>query len=132
MPDNKFGFGKLKAAVFNVLKPELPKLVAQHILLFFRTNYNKEGWTDSGFTPWQQRKYTVNRKLLVKTGTMRDGMQIAADSFTKIVITNDVPYFEYHNNGTDHLPKRPMIYDSATLDKEVEQIIEANLMKLFR
>ena len=132
MKDNLFGFGKIRATIFNVLKPELPKQVAQHILLFFRANYNREGWNDKGFIPWKKRKYTANRKLLVKSGNMRDAMEVSSQTFSKIVIKNDTPYFEYQNDGTSNLPARPMIYDSATLDKEIEKIIEANIMKLFR
>jgi phage gpG-like protein len=130
--DNKFGFGRIKNRFFQTVKPELPKKVAQHILLFFKANYNKEGYNDKSFTPWKKRKYTVNRKLLVKTGALRDGLYVKAETFDKISITNDVEYFEYHNNGTDTLPERPIIYESTELDKEVEMIIEQHIWKLFR
>lgn len=132
MSDNKFGFGKIKTFFFNKLKPELPKRLAQHMLLFYRTNYNKEGYmTERTFIPWKERKFKVNRKLLVKSGDMRDGMYVVAQDFSNIKIGNDTEYFDYHNEGTDHIPARPMIYESDQLEDEIEKIIEENIWKLF-
>jgi phage gpG-like protein len=130
---DKFGLAKMKAQFFQKLLPELPRQLGQHILIFFRGNYNKEGYEPgTAFVPWKDRKYAVNRKLLVKTGTLRDGIKVTSQTFGKISIENDVPYASYHNEGTAKLPKRPIIYNSKQLEKEIETIINNQLKKVFK
>ncbi|WP_066836451.1 hypothetical protein [Rufibacter ruber] len=127
---DKFGFWKIKHEFINQ-KQDIAKSVAQHSLLFFRKNFNKEGTEKDGFTKWKERKWKVNRKLLVKSGDLRDGMYVKSASFFKTVIQNDVPYGEYHQNGTATIDKREFLYASKTLDAQVIKLIENRLKKLF-
>jgi phage gpG-like protein len=113
-------------------KGKAPSKIANHILTFFKANYNKEGYNDNGFTPWKNRKIQVDRKLLVKTGKLRDSIRIRKMSWGSIVVGTDVEYAEYHNEGTANLPKRPIIYLSDTLEKEIKDMISKDFKNMFK
>ena len=106
---DKWNFNKIKVALATKLLPNLPRQLATHTLLFFRTNYNKEGYVPGEtFVPWAQRKYRLNRKLLVETGAMRDAMRIVSQRFDLIKLENNDPKAAYHN-GIKQLRKLTLV-----------------------
>jgi phage gpG-like protein len=64
-----FGFSAILSA-FKVLQPKLPKELANIAQKFFISSFDKQGFTDTGFTPWKevQRREgatTSNKKAFV-------------------------------------------------------------------
>lgn len=130
---DKWNFGKVKTALANKLVPNLPKQLATHTLLFFRTNFNKQGYVPNDtFVPWAQRKYRVNRKVLVETGAMRDAMRIVSQRFGLVKLEDNDPKAAYHNEGTATIPKRPFMYESKQLQKQHLAIITKAVGDLFK
>ncbi|WP_046245018.1 hypothetical protein [Hymenobacter terrenus] len=102
-------------------------------LKFFLDNFDRQGSMEGErFVPWKQRKYQVNHKLLNKTGHLRAGFQLKSQGSKGFTITNDVPYAQYQNEGTKHLPKRPVLYASKGLEKQLTSQITTALKGLFR
>lgn len=131
---DNFNFNKVKTALVSKLMPNIGKQLATDALLFFRTNYNRQGWQpDTTFIPWAQRKYRLNTsKLLVDTGAMRDSLKIVSTRFGNIRLVDTDKKAEFHNEGTDHLPARPFMYPSKALDTRQKAIITREMEKLFK
>jgi phage gpG-like protein len=128
---DRFGFHRLLNNLNRKFKKDITTKVGQHSLLFFKVQYQKQGTDKSGFIPWKDRKYKVNRKLLVKTNAMRNSMKITSKRFERTVIAITVPYAKYHQFGTKYIPKREMLYESEKLNKQVKSIITKELNKYF-
>ncbi|GAB3194679.1 phage gpG-like protein [Pontibacter aydingkolensis] len=127
-----FDFDKILSQLSGEFKREVTTKVAQHSLLFFKVQFQKQGTDKDGFVKWKERKLKVNRKMLVETGYLRDSMKITSQRFERVKIAITAPYAEYHQNGTDTLPQREMVYESNKLNKQVESIIKKELDKIFK
>lgn len=67
---------------------------------FFKDSFNKQGWTDNGFTPWPPRKTgSDGRGILIKTTNLRDSIRVMESSPLRIVYGTSVPYAQIHNQG---------------------------------
>jgi FKBP-type peptidyl-prolyl cis-trans isomerase 2 len=127
---SKFNFDKVLQN-FEEMKRTLPIVLANDSLKFFNASFVKQGWTDKSFKQWKQRQdKDTSRSILVKTGSLRNAVNTslvkASWSGIKFSIDPKFGYGMYHNEGTDILPQRKFMGDSAALRKiQKEKIKQA-------
>jgi phage gpG-like protein len=123
-----------KQIKFNLSKQEISKIkikVTEHSMRFFLANYSKEGTDMNGFVRWSKRKKDTGKRILYDTGNMKKSFKIVNQSSSKAKIINTADYSGFHQNGTDVMPARQIMYKSKTLDKEVEKLIIKEIDKIF-
>lgn len=132
---NKFNFDRVKRNLDRV-KKQVPTILANQAQNFFVESWKKQGWDDNGVKQWAvpkrrvpgtpeyeyPKKRGLSRRVkptLVKTGRLRRAVShsIRQKTFNTIKLAVDVPYAQYHNEGTNRLPKRQFMGDSRTLRK---------------
>jgi phage gpG-like protein len=87
---------------------------------FVDDNFEREGYTDTGFTAWQPRKDPKNdRKLLNKSGDLKRAATTARRNHRFVEFILNQPYAQPHNEGSDRMPKRQYIGRSIVLEKKV-------------
>jgi phage gpG-like protein len=67
----------------------------------FKRSFEKQGFMDSNFQAWPERKNDTRPggALLQQTGHLRDSTQITEATMKRIIIANDAPYAKIHNEG---------------------------------
>jgi phage gpG-like protein len=105
---SKLGFNKLQSNMAEA-KRQLLFILPNVAIDFWLTAFDKQGWTDSSFTPWKPRKYTskknAGRSLLVQSGALRRAVSNSARSksssthVSSIKFVVDLPYAAVHNEG---------------------------------
>lgn len=70
-------------------------------LNFFKESFQKQGFTDNAFEPWQPRKNDLRQggAILVDTGQLRDSLQILERGNYRIKFGTFSPYAGIHNHG---------------------------------
>lgn len=110
------------------IEAALPEILDK-MLVTSRLHFD-QSWTDKGFTDenldiWQpvidRRTGAEKSRPLVDTGRLRRSLKTSRSGLTGTVYT-DVPYAEYHNEGTDTLPQRQFMGPSAQLDEKCIKI----------
>lgn len=67
---------------------------------FIHRNFEKEGFMDSSFTAWPQRKQPIDYKLLRVTNTLFNSISADSDvSTATVTFSSDEPYAKLHNEG---------------------------------
>lgn len=68
---------------------------------FIMGNFEKQGFTDTGFTAWQGRKEDADpgRAILVKSAQLRDSVKITESSPQRVVASATAKHAEIHNEG---------------------------------
>ena len=99
-------------------------------------SYSKQGTTKKTFQPWRKRKDKKNKKpILVDTRTMKKSFHLSTNN-NNFKIENTADYAIYHNEGSGNLPKREILYESKTLNKEIEKElvkeVELLMSKMFK
>ena len=77
---------------------------------FFKDSFHKQGFTDTSFQGWPQRKDDVDpgRKILIKSAFLMNSIQVFSASGKQIVFGSDAEYAEIHNSGgTVSIPITP-------------------------
>jgi phage gpG-like protein len=107
------------------LKKEVPPVLANQAQTFFTKSFDNQGFTDGSLSKWAERKYgkDAGRNILVKSGRLKRAVSssIREANWNIIRLIVDVSneggfnYAQAHNEGTDKLPKREFMGDSATL-----------------
>ena len=97
---------------------------------FFVESFEKKGFTDKTFEAWEADEDSKGGELMVKTGALKNSIKV--DNVTKdsVTIVSDVDYASYQNDGTGRIPARPFMKESETLEKQIEKIIEADILKI--
>ena len=120
---SKLKFDKVINA-FKKSKSDLPGILGVQAVNFFNSSFKKQAWEDTTIRHWKKRLYDRSardktRKILVDTGRLRRAVStsLKSVSYDKIVFRVDVPYGEYHNEGTSKLPQRKFMGDSPKLRK---------------
>lgn len=111
---------------------------------FHAENFRKEGFTDVGFQPWQQRKPTKadagkgKRALLVKTGAMRRHATKGTVRGKQVDFEFPLAYMRVHNEGGKsgrgagfQMPKRQYVGPSAYLEHRIQQKVLQLLKQKF-
>jgi phage gpG-like protein len=126
---SKFGFDRVKQNM-DRLRNQAPRVLANQAQNFFVESFQKEAWRNGGVYKWKVRKGNKDpeRALLVKTARMKRAVasSIRNASMDSIRLVVDVPYAEYHNEGTDNIPKRQFMGDSK--DLRVQQVKKLHQM----
>lgn len=65
---------------------------------FFKDSFQKEGFTNEAFEPWQKGGKKSGATLMGR-GILRDSIEYNIESISRIVFGTDEPYAEIHNNG---------------------------------
>jgi phage gpG-like protein len=138
-----FNFGNINRRVDNSLKRAILKIGANAVV-FFRRNFDNEGFTNVTNQRWQARKATGKRalrhKILNKSGALKASIRVrTAVSALTTVVSSDMDYSAIHNEGGQGkawgtpftMPKREFIGDSEVMDKQMEKIILTEIDKLF-
>ncbi len=96
--------------------------VGRVLLKFFIDTYSKESYYyNNNLTPWAARQNRNNPKpLLYDTGNMKSNFHIQY-GVSKFTLINTVPYAVYHQEGTEYIPSRPILY----ADKKVIDLIKS-------
>jgi phage gpG-like protein len=103
---NKFGINKISAN-FNKLKRDLPPIIGNMGQNFFRQSFERGGFTDKTFVPWEKRKHESKkdkahtRAILVKSGHLRNSVNssLKRASFSEIIFSVPQKYAAIHNYG---------------------------------
>jgi phage gpG-like protein len=69
---------------------------------FIKSNFDKQGFTDASFTPWEKHKdpeYRPGGAILTSTGFLRDSIEVVESSPEQITFGSYAPYAKIHNEG---------------------------------
>lgn len=96
----------------------------------FEQNFTEEGKRLQ--EPWQKLKDSTIKErirlgygagpILVRTGQLMKGFRKEVGKYF-VRVYNPVKYFQYHQTGTAHLPKRRMILAPERLKQEIVAVI---------
>ena len=129
---------------FDRLKRILPRVVANearnHFLLGFRRGGRQ---TDRSASGWQKRKRPDRsdrtrgrRAILVKTGALRNDIQVRRTTFREIIIgTLDTrAYASVHNFGNParNTPQREFLGKSRKLDSKIVRLIRREMNRVLK
>jgi phage gpG-like protein len=130
MADTKFHFQRVMLNIEQV-KTELPVILGNQAQNYFTDSWRQQGWNGEPWKEVQRRdsstkvyKYSKpaarTRAILVKSGRLRRAVanSIRETRFDRVRLVVDVPYAEYHNDGTDKLPQRRFMGQSAELERK--------------
>lgn len=123
---------KIKAFRKRSFLKGLNNRAGKKVLKVFEKNYDKQVFQgDNGRRKrWAKRKEPDTDPILRDTGRMRKSFQFRS-SAKGFEIKNTAPYAHYHQEGTDDMVARPIIYHSKTIDKIIEKEIFDSLDDLF-
>lgn len=68
---------------------------------FVMGNFEKQGFLDASFQPWQERKNGTDsgRAILTKSAALRDSNKLISSSTTEVIVGSDSRYAKIHNEG---------------------------------
>lgn len=66
---------------------------------FIHSNFEKQGFMNTGFEAWPQRKQPIDYKLLRVTNTLFNSINANNDGRSKVIFSADMPYAKLHNEG---------------------------------
>lgn len=114
------------------LKRKLPRAIAVLAKSHYKNSFRRQGFTNKSLKAWAKRSPDKDpgRAVLVKTGRLRDSIDIRRDKFNDIRVGTDNPYATYHNKGQGQ-KKRQFIGESAVLTTKVVRLINAQIKKVF-
>lgn len=122
-------------------KNEVPTLLGNQAVTFFKQSFRNQGFTDSSLGAWQRRKVVdTGRATLVKSGALRNSVRLAYATMAKTSVISDLPYSAIHNYGQygkawgKHpfkMPKRKFMGVSHELNKKALLLIRLKLNRVF-
>lgn len=156
MAKNRGGTESLmrKIKALEVVKTELPTILANECVTFFKASFRKQGFDDGNLQKWKPRKGQISsgiakvskksdssRAILVKSGDLRASINIEVANWKRIVISSKLPYSAIHNNGGKGLawgknafqmPQRKFMGRSRGLHNKLREKIELKINKAMR
>ena len=122
---SKFGFNRSQEKM-NLIKQDLPKVIANDSIRFFLSGYKKQGFENKIFEAWKPRLNKgkgrdLTRSILVDSGALRRSLSnsVKLATWELIKFQVEVPYAGYINYGTDKMVARKFIGKSKELDKQI-------------
>lgn len=111
----------------NNMLEDIMKIAKNHFVSAFPESRSDRGggMTNNSASGWAVRQQPYDHPILVKTGHLRDSIHIEGDC-----IVSDTAYGEYHNDGTNYLPRREFLGQSDALEDKIAKFIEDKLEKL--
>ena len=126
----------------NLADNDAPGIAGKTAADFFTDNFQRQGFLNQSLNAWRdvgRRTHPRNtpkgqtaagRQILFgETRNLSRSIDYEAGK-GKVVVYSDVKYAPYHNEGTDKLPKRQFIGDSAKLNELVIAEIERKLQNI--
>ena len=99
----------------------------------------KEGWRRQASpdgTPWAPKQRDDGRAILVRFGALRASFQVVSADASGFSIATSVSYGTFHQDGTRHMPARPMVPTGelpaewvAAFDEVVQDVLTELLSK---
>lgn len=115
---SKFHFNKRK-----INTDQLLNVMANEAVNYFKVDVFEQEGIDG--QKWKSRKDNdSSRRLLVKTGHMRQSIRVMKKGKNFRQVGTDIPYAQYHNKGTEHIPQRKFIGQSKTLARKLNRFVE--------
>lgn len=107
--------------------PDIMDIALNHFLSGFPTSNSELGGgrTNLSQNGWAQRAESYDHPALVKTGRLKNSIHIEGDC-----IVSETEYGEYHNEGTNTLPRREFLGESDELEEKIAKFIEEKLEAL--
>lgn len=123
---SKFHFDKKK-----INSQSLLVALGNNAVNYFKVDvFDNQAWEGKA---WKKRKIEdPSRKILVGiggAGRMRESIRVIKRGSGYIQVGTDVPYAQYHNQGTDRLPKRQFIGKAKKISEYNERSIQIALKK---
>jgi len=72
------------------------------------------------------------RPILIVSGRLKKGVKIKSVSNTKAEVGNDVPYYPYHQLGTNRMPQRQILKETDKAKKAILLIFNNWVNRLIR
>lgn len=133
---SKFQFGRLAIQIRRMVPAMLDEMANNAVNHFKVENFNAEGFIDETVERWPARKSkrdNAGRRLMVKTGRLRESIKVISRYGNVRKIGTLVPYSKYHNEGIPgRLPQRKFIGNSKRLERKNLKVIERYLKRLIR
>lgn len=79
---------------------------------------------------WKPNIKQDGRQQLVKTGRMRESIRVLSKTNNTIIVGSDVPYANFHNEGSGRMPKRQFIGEAKKLKLKFEIYISDYLKRV--
>jgi phage gpG-like protein len=99
---------------FKAILNKAPKVVGRMAVDHFKQNFEVQGFVNNGLQKWperKKRKKDKGRAILVKSGNLRDSIDIVSADTQHIVIGTNMPYAKLHNEGgTIHRSSMSRLY----------------------
>ncbi|MDR2361586.1 MAG: hypothetical protein LBD91_02540 [Prevotellaceae bacterium] len=142
------GLSQMAVKIKNFEEKDAPKMAGKTAADFFTDNFQRQGFLSRGLRAWpevKRRKPKANGRPYTPRETTAAGRRILFGQTRNlsrsidydpqkghVIVYSDVHYAPYHNEGTDKLPKRQFIGDSAELDKLVISELERKLKNIIK
>ena len=112
----------INKAALRTIKKTIPEGTATLAVNWFRNSFRKQGFTDTGFKKWKKRKPGAprnrGRAILTDTGRLRRSIRKNRVTFRRSIISTNVPYGIYHNEGISPQPQRKFMGNSEQLRRK--------------
>lgn len=130
---SKFRFNQLAARFKRATSGLLDQMANNAVNHFKVTNFDAQAFVDDAPQRWAPRKSkrdNAGRRLLVKTGRMRESIKVISSIGNTRKIGTLVPYSKYHNDGIPgRLPKRQFIGNSRRLERKNARLVQQYLIR---
>ena len=126
------------------LRAKLPLVIANKAKNHYLEGFRRGGrMTDKSRAGWDTRKgrdkQRGNRAILVKSGALRNDLDIRKTTLEEIVLgTQDTIYASVHNNGERagrgagfQMPQREFLGDSLSLDRKINTLIRKKMKESY-
>lgn len=141
-------FNLIIAKIEEYLQDQLPTIIGNEAVNFFKECFQNEGFTDKSLVKWKdvkrrlearnKERASANRPILTgETGELADSLnfKIVGNS---IIFYSDKDYAQAHNEGTTNagrnrnvtITKRQFVGPSQTFDDLILKIIEQDLKQI--
>lgn len=99
-------FNKIKEALDQKLKEDIPPMLANALRNFADENFYKEAWQGETEEAWKPRKDTNSKKkLLIATGQGKNSIKAHTEPYKAIIAVGggNQTYMNYHNTGSNEV-----------------------------
>ena len=101
------GLKNLEKELRRLIDKELPTILANQSVNFFKGNFDVQGWRGKTFKRWKNtrikvQKFSKNPGILIESGHLKKSIRavnISAGGFKVVAGNQKVPYAAIHNEG---------------------------------
>ncbi len=111
----------------NVITSDMAKAIVAHTDKAFAA----QGYTKTAYARWKRKKRYDGFKILHKTNALSNATYITNQTWPLVVVKNDTPYADFHNDGDGRIPMRHFLDSgpgkSPALDRRLDQIMDRHI-----